>query len=190
MGFFIVLLLFIGIPIAEIAVFIQVGDIIGLWPTIGTVILTAILGTALLRAQGLATIFKAQENMQRGVFPVQEAFDGICLVAAGALLLTPGFLTDSIGFLLFVPPLRHGLRAYLSRHVTMTTQMHGGFGPGPGPHPGQGPGRGPTDQDGVIDGEYEDITDEPDEKTKDAKAIEPDESQRRNPHSPWSGGEH
>jgi len=183
MGFFIVLLLFIGIPIAEIAVFIEVGDRIGLWPTVGTVVLTAVIGTALLRAQGIATIFKAQESMQNGVFPVQEAFDGICLVAAGALLLTPGFLTDTIGFVLFVPPLRHGLRLYLSRHVTLQTQMHGGGFQ-------QGPANKPPFEDGVIDGEFEDVTTKPDARANDAKAIEPDEKTRRNPHSPWSGGEH
>lgn len=183
MGFFVVLLLFIGIPIAEIAVFIEVGSIIGLWPTVGTVVLTAVIGTALLRAQGLATIFKAQENMQRGVFPVKEAFDGICLVAAGALLLTPGFLTDAIGFLLFVPPLRSGLRQYLSKNISLHTQTHGsGF------H--HGPTSGAPFEDGVIDGEFEDVTSKPDPEAKNVKAIEPDEKIRRNPHSPWSGGEH
>ena len=182
MGFFIVLILFIGIPIAEIAVFIEVGGLIGLWPTVATVILTAIIGTTLLRAQGLATLFKAQENMQRGIFPVQEAFDGICLVAAGALLLTPGFLTDSLGFLLFIPPLRHALRAYLSQHITLATHTQGGFQ--------QGPNRQPPFDDGVIDGEFEDITDKPQKQNKPSKAIEPDDNQRRNPHSPWSGGEH
>ena len=90
MGFFI-LLLFIAVPIVEISVFIQVGDVIGLWPTIAIVILTALMGTAMLRQQGLSTLMRAQSAMNEGRLPATELFDGLCLVIAGAFLLTPGF---------------------------------------------------------------------------------------------------
>lgn len=103
----ILLLLFIGVPILEIAVFIQAGELIGLWPTLAIVVLTAIVGTALLRAQGLATLARARQNLDRGEIPVEEVFTGVCLLVAGALLLTPGFVTDFVGMLLFVPPVRN-----------------------------------------------------------------------------------
>ena len=103
-------LLFVGIPAAEITVFIVVGGEIGVWATIALVILTAMAGSALIRRQGLRTLTRAQETLARSELPLEEAFDGICLVAAGALLLTPGFLTDAIGLFLLLPPLRALIR--------------------------------------------------------------------------------
>lgn len=113
-----ILLAFIGVPLIEIALFIQVGDVIGLWPTIAIVIATALAGTALIRWQGLNTLQRAQAEMEAQRLPVRELFDGICLIFAGALLLTPGFLTDTIGFILLVPP----LRAILGRYVWRALQ--------------------------------------------------------------------
>ena len=95
---FLLLIAFIATPIIEIAVFIEVGGRIGLWSTIGIVILTAVIGTAMLRQQGISVLFRIQENLNANRMPVRELFDGVCLVAAGALLLTPGFVTDAIGF--------------------------------------------------------------------------------------------
>jgi len=138
--------LFVGVPIIEIGLFIEVGGRIGVWPTIGVVILTALVGTALLRRQGLATLKKAQTSMDQGQFPIDVVFDGLCLVIAGALLLTPGFFTDAVGLLLFVPPFRMFLRTTLARvlaergHIKVHTS---GFQANPGD---------------VIDGEFEDIT--------------------------------
>ena len=127
------LLVFIGVPIAEIAVFIEAGGRFGLWPTIGMVVLTAVLGTALLRHQGLQTVVRVQNSLERGEVPVGELFAGICLLAAGLLLLTPGFLTDSVGFALFVPGIRNilagGILQALSRRGAF--QMDGGFSTGP-----------------------------------------------------------
>ena len=102
----VLLLAFVITPIVEIAVFIQIGGEIGLWPTLAIVVITAIVGTALLRAQGLATFASAQKTLARGEFPVSQVFDGACLLVAGALLLTPGFVTDGIGLTLFFPPVR------------------------------------------------------------------------------------
>jgi UPF0716 protein FxsA len=89
-----VLLAFIGVPLIEIALFIQVGDFIGLWPTIAIVIATAMAGTALIRQQGLNTLKRAQQEMAAQRLPMRELFNGVCLLFAGAMLLTPGFLTD------------------------------------------------------------------------------------------------
>ena len=99
----ILFLLFLLTPLIEIAVFIEVGSLIGLWPTLGVVVLTAVLGAALWRAQGLSTWARAQETLRAGELPVREVTDGAFLLVAGALLLTPGLVTDAIGFLLLVP---------------------------------------------------------------------------------------
>lgn len=112
----ILLIVFIGVPLVEIGVFIQVGGWLGLAPTLIIVIATAVIGTALLRRQGLATLARARENMDRGVLPMVEIFDGVCLLLAGALLLTPGFVTDALGAVLLMPPARRFLgRAIAAR---------------------------------------------------------------------------
>ncbi len=105
-----IFLAFIIVPIAEIAIFIGVGGAIGLWNTLALIVLTAIAGTALLRAQGLSTLRRAQESFARHIFPMAELFDGLCLLVAGAMLLTPGFATDAAGLALFVPWIRAQLR--------------------------------------------------------------------------------
>lgn len=96
-------LLFIVMPIAEIAVLIQVGGAIGGWTTIGIVILTAVIGTAMLRQQGLATLNKAQMRAQQGEMPAQQLLEGLLLLIGGVLLLTPGFITDFFGFCTLIP---------------------------------------------------------------------------------------
>ena len=90
--------LLIGVPLIEIYLFVELGGLIGTWPTIGLVVLTAIAGSIMLRAQGRRVLARAQEKIRRGEPPVSDLLDGIGLLLAGALLLTPGFLTDSIGF--------------------------------------------------------------------------------------------
>ena len=102
----ILLVLFIVVPLIEVMTFIEVGGIIGLWPTILLCLLTAAVGTALIRHQGLSLIRTASEQINAGKAPVFEVFSGICLLLAGVMLLTPGFVTDTIGFLLLIPPLR------------------------------------------------------------------------------------
>jgi UPF0716 protein FxsA len=97
---------FIVLPIAEIALLIHVGGLIGAWETVALVVLTAAIGTALFRAQGSRVLLSAQEVMEAGGFPAKELFDGICILVAGVLLLTPGFLTDALGLALLVPGLR------------------------------------------------------------------------------------
>jgi UPF0716 protein FxsA len=109
-------LLFLLVPMVEIYFLIQVGGIIGAIPTIALVVFTALLGAMLLRLQGWATLQRTRMSMAQGQVPALEMLEGVLLVFAGALLLTPGFVTDAIGFLLLVPPLRQALiRWFLSK---------------------------------------------------------------------------
>lgn len=107
------LLLFIGIPLIEIALFIQIGGMIGMLATIGIVIATAIIGSLALRAQGLSTLNNIRVALDRGRFPADDLRDGALLIAAAALLLTPGFFTDAIGFSLFFPTVRQVIGQWL-----------------------------------------------------------------------------
>ncbi|KZD02224.1 MULTISPECIES: FxsA family protein [unclassified Thalassospira] len=175
MGFYF-LAIFVAMPIIEIAVFIQAGELIGLWPTIGVVVLTAIIGTSLMRAQGLQTLAKAQSQMDQGEMPIGALFDGICILIAGVLLLTPGFVTDTFGFLLLVPPLRQliGAKVIMKlvqsgnirtnfRGATYSSGAQGGpngRGPtGPGGHGAGGPrGSRPRGAGPIIDGDFEDVS--------------------------------
>jgi len=99
-------LLFVAVPFVEMLVLIEVGQVIGTLNTIGLVILTAIVGVSLLKNQGVATLFSARQKMESGQLPGTEMVEGILLAVAGALMLTPGFVTDSIGLLLMLPFVR------------------------------------------------------------------------------------
>ncbi len=118
-------LLFFVIPLIEIYFLVQVGEEIGAGMTILLVIITAIIGVTLLRQQGLRTLMKANQAMQAGKMPAQEMFDGFILAAVGILLVTPGFFTDGIGFILLVPSIRKALMHSLLKN--MTVQTHGHF---------------------------------------------------------------
>lgn len=110
------LLLFLLVPLVEIYILIEVGQVIGALPTIGLCVLTAVIGAALLRVQGFQTLHRAQENLARGEIPAIEMFEGVALGFGGALLLTPGFATDTVGFLCLIPWTRRWLiRAALRR---------------------------------------------------------------------------
>ena len=100
------LIALIGVPIAEIAVLISVGGQIGVIATIALILITAIAGVFLLRLQGLQILMQAQEAMAQNRLPLDSVIHGLFLLIAGAFLLTPGFITDALGFLLLVPPLR------------------------------------------------------------------------------------
>lgn len=100
------LILFIAIPIIEIGLFIKVGGLLGLWPTLLIVVLTALIGTYLLRLQGMAALARLQNNLQTGKSPMDPIVNGAMILVAGMLLLTPGFFTDTIGLLLLIPPVR------------------------------------------------------------------------------------
>jgi UPF0716 protein FxsA len=107
--FQILLLLFLAIPLVEIYFLIQVGNVIGPWPTIFLVVFTAVLGAWLLRIQGFATLMRVRSTMAQGGIPAMEMVEGAVLLVSGALLLTPGFFTDTIGFLCLIPALRRAV---------------------------------------------------------------------------------
>ena len=156
-----ILLALVFVPLVEIAVFIEVGNAIGLWSTLVVVVLTAIAGTALLRQQGLRTLRRAQESVARNEPPVREVFDGVCLLIAGVLLLTPGFVTDALGGLLFVPVLRALLGRLLWRRLLAKGEVWvdgervdtSGTG-GPPPESGSGD---------FIEGEFKEVEENDDE---------------------------
>lgn len=114
------LLVFIIIPILEIYLLIKVGSIIGGLTTILLVILTAIIGTHLLRSQGIATLQKVQLSLQQGQMPTEALLEGIFIILGGALLLTPGFVTDTVGFICLIPILRQYLVSWLRNHIQLT----------------------------------------------------------------------
>lgn len=148
-----ILAAFVAVPIAETAVFIEAGGRWGLWPTVGAVFGTAVLGSLLIRRQGLSVFREVQGELDAGRFPALQMFDGLCLLIAGAALLTPGFLTDALGFALLIPwPRRAAARALLPRlGAHMVLPRPGGRMAGGG-RPGGFPGGD------VIDGDYADIT--------------------------------
>ena len=102
-----IFLLFILIPIIEIAIFITVGSIIGILNTITIILLTAVIGIYFDRRQGLSLLFNAQRNMTQGIMPTEEIKGGIFLLISGLLLITPGFFTDCVGFLMFLKPVQN-----------------------------------------------------------------------------------
>lgn len=113
----ILFIIFVIIPLIEISLFITVGDAIGLFNTLFLCFLTAVIGSVFIRHQGLKTLFSARSALNHNEMPVQEMFDGICIAVAGALLLTPGFFTDAIGFSLLVPPFREFMRKEIAKRM-------------------------------------------------------------------------
>lgn len=125
-------LIFVGVPIFEIALFIQVGGLIGLWPTLAVVVLTALAGTAVMRIQGLQALDRLRASLAGGGNPAGPIAHGALILIAGMLLLTPGFFTDTVGLLLLVPAVRARLIRWGASRVTV--QAVGGFRrPGPPP---------------------------------------------------------
>jgi len=193
-------LVFIVVPILEIALFIQAGQLIGMWPTIAITIGTAIAGSFLMRVQGFATLSRFSQSAERGEIPVTPVIDGIGIFAAGLLLLTPGLFTDAIGLLLFVPPIRRGLAKWAFGRATKSGRVHfrtfGGAGPGGGPKPNrpgpEGPKRGDdgfSKSEDVIDAEFETI--DPDKSGDGGEPLDRDEKDRRGhgkKDSPWRSG--
>ncbi len=161
------LLLFIFMPIIEIAVLLRVGASIGWLSTLAIVILTAIIGTLMLRQQGLATLSTAQQRLGAGEMPAEQLLEGVFLMIGGVLLLTPGFVTDAFGFLCLVPVSRQAIVRYIKSRsvVSLAGVTSRGRPMGAGARPGFDPGSStgsPSDpgsrqnsaRDDVIDGDY------------------------------------
>ena len=139
-------LAFLAVPLIEIALFIQVGGAIGLWPTLGIVVLTAILGTWLVRNQGALAMGQLRSSFSNLDDPTEPLAHGAMILIAGALLLTPGFFTDAAGFALLMPPIRHAVFNYVRKRVHVQKFEMGATGPTRRAGPD------------IIDGEYEDLT--------------------------------
>ena len=171
-------LLFVSWPVAEIAIFVKVGQSLG-WP--GAILLTTATGAAgayLMRIQGFAAMNRILQSADRGEPPVGAVLDGIGIFAAGVLLLLPGFLTDIVGLLLFIPPLRRRLIACLlfrrsPKSRDKFRQPQGGRA-GPASAPGKG---GFRKSENVVDAEFETV--EPAKKPKSAAETLTDD------RSPW-----
>ncbi|MCB1339277.1 MAG: FxsA family protein [Maritimibacter sp.] len=146
------LLLFIAIPLIEIALFIQVGGVIGLWWTLAIVLATAILGSWMVRQQGALALRQLQQSFHALNDPTEPLAHGAMILFSGALLLTPGFFTDALGFLLLIPPVRHWVYEKLRQRVVVSSFTMGGGGT-------RAAGTGPRGVDGqVIEGEFTEVT--------------------------------
>ncbi|MFT5720977.1 MAG: UPF0716 protein FxsA [Motiliproteus sp.] len=120
------LLLFIIIPIVEITLLINVGQAIGVWYTIALVVLSAFIGVNMLRQQGVATLTRARSRMASGELPAQEMVEGLVLAVGGALLITPGFVTDVLGFCCLVPLTRQAMVKPLLRRFAVSATRQAG----------------------------------------------------------------
>lgn len=137
------LILFIALPLVETWLLIKVGSIIGAAMTILMVIATALIGSQLVRRQGMQALAQVQASQARGEMPAVPILEGAALLLAGALLVTPGFISDTLGFLLLIPPLRQLVaRRLLARLVVIT------------PAGNQAPGSASNNSQNIIEGEY------------------------------------
>lgn len=124
-------LLFMIVPLIEIAFFVVIGNAIGLWPTLAGVLVTAVAGSIVLKAQGTALFTRIREASARGILPARELGDAMMVGIAGVLLLTPGYFTDLLGILLLIPPVRTLIYAFLRSRIALVTPATAGFGTGP-----------------------------------------------------------
>lgn len=147
------LIAFILVPLVEIGLFIQVGGLIGLWPTLGIVLVTAVVGTWLVRTQGAMAMGQLRTSFSELHDPTEPLVHGAMILFAGALLLTPGFFTDAVGFSLLIPGVRQAVFRYIRARVNVQS-----FGT---PGAGQSTGHGhPEPRGDVIDADYHEIPDE------------------------------
>ena len=161
------------VPIVEIATFLVVGQWIGIGWTLAGILITAVLGTILLRRQGLDLMAQARAEVDAGRVPARELADGVMLLIAGVLLLTPGFVTDGLGFSLFLPPVRAAIRGFVMARV----QVLGPSGLGQ-----RGSGSPFRQQPRRSDPNVVDL-DEADYESRPADA--PDSGPTADPNSPW-----
>jgi UPF0716 protein FxsA len=141
------LIAFIVVPLVELYVIIQVGQAIGVVPTIFLLLLSAVLGTALLRSQGRVVWRRFNDALAERRVPHREVFDGVLVILGGALLLTPGFVTDIFGMLFLIPPSRAAIRGLASRLLVGRVMLGGrtaawGYGRMRGRRSGTGPAAG------------------------------------------------
>ena len=135
------------LPIIEIAIFIKVGQTIGLLPTLALIIGAALLGALLLRAQGLSVLTRLRSNLSTGAMPARTIADTMMIGLAALFFVLPGFLSDVVALLLLLPPFREWIYGQLAKRVTVMASRRPGGGPGPSDRPLQKPGTIDLDQD-------------------------------------------
>lgn len=157
--FAVLFVLFLVVPIAELAVFVGVADRIGVLPAIGWIVLVSVVGAWLVKREGLSALRRANARVAAGELPTRELVNGVLILFAGALMLTPGFLTDMVGVVLLLPPTRALVAVPLTRRLTAGPILTGS------------PGRSwtftsttfdPRGRTTVVDAESWDVTDPPD----------------------------
>lgn len=111
------ILLFTAVPLVELALLIKIGQYIGVGYTLGVVIFTGVTGAYLAKMQGLITLRRIQEDVNQGIMPADKLFDGVLILCSGILLLTPGFITDIIGFMGLIPLTRNLFKTWLKRKI-------------------------------------------------------------------------
>jgi UPF0716 protein FxsA len=157
--FLYLLILFTAVPIVELALLIRIGRVISVGPTIGLVVLTGMVGATLARHQGIRTLARIQTELAGGRMPTGPMVDGLLILVAGLLLITPGILTDGVGFALLIPPARRRIRRRLAdsfaRRVTIIP-----------PGPFSPPGTAPRDDGRFIDVEATEVPPPGDERTE------------------------
>lgn len=159
--------LFLFIPLIEITLFVKVGAEIGIFWTLALCVLTAVIGSSLIRMQGLQTMLTARRRMMKNELPAKEMFDGLALAFAGAMLITPGFFTDTMGFLLLIPAIRERVRQYMLSHFDM--QIYGMESGSADPFSAGGASSyGRSKDETVIEGEYERVDDKPEQIDKES----------------------
>jgi UPF0716 protein FxsA len=139
-------LLFLAVPLIEIALFIEIGGLIGLWPTLAIVVLTAIAGTYLVRSQGFRVLGQVQGAFDQLSDPTEPLAHGAMILFSGALLLTPGFFTDAVGFALLIPSVRAAVFRFIRARVRVQTVTYG-----------QPRRPAPDIDDQTIEGTYEEV---------------------------------
>jgi UPF0716 protein FxsA len=144
-------LLFIVVPLVELYLIIEVGSVIGALWTVLLVVLTAVIGVTLLRIQGFNMLNRARQNMEMGTMPAMEMMEGMVLAIGGALLITPGFITDTLGFMCLIPATRRAMIRYLVRRSTINVQ---GFHTQSTRHKSQGYREHGHHQGRTIEGEF------------------------------------
>lgn len=115
--FFKLFLLFTIIPFVELALLIKIGTVIGTVETIMIIVITGLVGALMVRAAGIQCLFRIQENLRSGIVPTDELFTGLLILVSGAFLVTPGLITDAVGFVLLFPPTREIIKSYLKRYI-------------------------------------------------------------------------
>ena len=123
--FFKLLLLFTLIPVIELAILIKTGTIIGTLNTIIIIIITAVVGAYMVRLEGIGVMYRIQKNLAEGIFPAEELIDGLIIFAAGALLLTPGFVTDITGFIMVFPVSRNIVKKLVIKYLKKRFFLNG-----------------------------------------------------------------